>query len=83
MTANSLYKFSIILSLIIFLTKLELYPVQIITKLYFEILLLNFTLFNNPELLIDETILFFFNDIDLIFLILFNIKLIIFEFSKI
>ena len=48
-TANSLYEFSIILSLKRFLIKVELCPLHTIIKLYSAILLLNFTLFNEPE----------------------------------
>ena len=49
-TAVSLYEFLIILLSNRFFIKLELYPLHTITKLYFKILLLNFTLFNEPEL---------------------------------
>ena len=49
----------------------------------YEILLLNLTLFNNPEVEIEETFLWFFTEMDLICCILLIISFIIFEFSSI
>ena len=63
--ATSLYEFSIYWSQKYFFTKSELLPVQTITKLYLLELLPYFILCISPVLLISETFLFFFNEIDL------------------